>query len=249
MKMRKFIIIVVIFLLVISSFFFDNYKAKYKAAVHDISIEAISYSIPDEIYNAIKIKFPYIESKGQITYMNTRLNPDGEGEIALFSTVDRLNGFFVLFQKENLHYKEVYVKEKPVYSVEVTSFTSPNQIIFSSGMGGTGVQDNKFHIIRYTPKGYSDVWNGIGTSIRFTSAPYIRIDGCVKTLFGNPDELIYFQLKRTYEYNNNNFTLISKENTVQNFKYNEQKMKYEVVVKKCYLHNFLLFFKDIYNAN
>lgn len=227
--MRKVIVTAVVLLFGISIFFSRSFMAKSNALAPVEVNKATGCSIPDEIYKAIKIKFPFIESKAQINYINTHLNPNGEGEIALFSAFDRLNGFFILFEKKGQHYNEKYVEGTPVYSCEVTPSTS--QIVFSSGLGGTGIQENKLHVIRYTPKGYSDVWNGIETSIRFASAPFIRIDGCVKTPFGDSDELIYFQLKRTYKYNNNNFALISKETTVQNFKYNEQKMKYEIVIE------------------
>ncbi|WP_139488894.1 hypothetical protein [Brevibacillus dissolubilis] len=189
--------------------------------------------VPDEILHRIKNHFPAETqehiTKDNITMLQVNLKDRPEGsssfvpQLAVSVALDHLNGLFAIYEQVEGGYKEVYVLEEPVYGVQVLG-GGVQQIAFTSGLGGTGVQENKLHVIRHTPEGYAEVWSDIAHS--HEAREMIQsVDGTI-VYDEQRNELIYFQLKRTMDAAG---TILAEKSSYQVLVYNEKTRKYELV--------------------
>ncbi|UFJ42224.1 hypothetical protein LOK74_06935 [Brevibacillus humidisoli] len=142
-------------------------------AEDDIEPEAAQLDpVPDWLYEDVKARLTgnaqALLQPSSLTVVRTHLRYDEktgqrqEPELAVFVTLDHLNGLFVLYAQQDGRYQPVYVKEEPVYGVQLFSVGGGETLVFTSGFGGTGIQENKLHALRYTPEGYREVWSDIG---------------------------------------------------------------------------------------
>lgn len=53
-----------------------------------------------------------LANKDEITLFQVRMKEDNEPQIVAYLTLDRLNGVFVIFEKREKGYKEVYEKRE-----------------------------------------------------------------------------------------------------------------------------------------
>ena len=107
-----------------------------------------------------------------------------------------------------------------VEGIKILGILEYNQVlVVTGGGGGTGIWQTYHYVVRYTPKGYQEVWQGIHTNRVQNPLTNERIEqhGMLDFDRGGKDP---------------NYALLTKEptpsNMFQHFQYNEQKMKYEL---------------------
>lgn len=185
-------------------------------------------AVPDWIYEDLKTRFPdpakSMIKKESISFLQVQMRPatmevQPEPELAAYITLDHLNGVFVLYAKQNGEYQAIYEKKEPVYGLQVVG-GGAKQLVLTAGMGGTGIQENKLYIIRHTPMGYKEVWEGIAHYHQAQQTIDVT-DGNVQ--FDGDDRLIYFQLKRTLD---STGAVLMEKSSYQQFTYNDTSMQY-----------------------
>ncbi|WP_428912314.1 hypothetical protein [Niallia sp. Krafla_26] len=141
-------------------------------------------------------------------------------QIGAFYNMDNNNGILVLFEKQGNHYQKVYEKDMVVEGIKIIGILEYNQIlVVTGGGGGTGIWETYHYVVRYTPKGYIEVWEGIHTKRFQNPLTKERIEQHGMLDFDSGGKDLYYALLPSDP------TLVS---TFQHFKYNEQKMKYEL---------------------
>ncbi|SHN87143.1 hypothetical protein [Desulfitobacterium chlororespirans] len=101
--------------------------------------------VPDWLYQSLQQKFnsATISIKQEdITFILVNLKESGKSQVAAFLSIDRMNGYFILYEFREGKYVEVYSKSEPVYSMQVYGGGGGGKqlLAFISGHGGTGVQ-------------------------------------------------------------------------------------------------------------
>jgi hypothetical protein len=193
--------------------------------------------VPDWIYQSIRTKLssPDLIKQEEISLikLNMARNPDGleRAQIAAFVNVDNKEGVFVLYEKANGMYQEVYEKKLPILGVQV--FHNQNrEILITARVGsGTGLIRDEDYVLRNTAKGYKEVWRGISISMQILTEapPHFYINGNVSFDYAQ-DRLIYFQIKEVYT--KDDFIHPKKrECHFEIYKYNVNEVKYELVNK------------------
>lgn len=202
---------------------------KTKVSVQRDNLKDDKAIVPEWLYDAIKNKFqqPDLVKKDEITFFQVRMKQTHEPQIVAYLTLDRLNGVFVIFEKQGQEYKEVYEKREPVYETMVFGREIGQIVAFTSGLGGTGMQENNFHVVKFTSKGYKEVWKGIAEAYNFGGPfPWSRILGSINLDIGNK-ELVYGEIKRTYNKTDFDEEKPDKvETKVRVYKYNEKTDKF-----------------------
>ena len=149
------------------------------------------------------------------------MKPYESEQIAAFINADMVNSVFVIFEKHGDHYDEVYSKDLFVESVKIIGGTENNQkLILTAGTSGTGYVESYHFVIRFTPEGYKDVWKGIARYFvsNYIAPHNIQYNGTVGFDAGG-DELYYSLIKSQPRH----------DVTAQLYKYNNQKMNYELI--------------------
>ena len=189
--------------------------------------------VPDWLYLSLQQKFNSgtISIKQEdITFILVNLKESDKSQVAAFVSIDRLNGYFILYEFREGKYVEVYSKSEPVYSMQVYGGGGGGKqlIAFTSGHGGTGVQENSFHVIGYTNKGYSEIWSGVAEKFMFgVQAPYYRTIGSINLTMDN-QTLVYSITEELY----NKIDKPDKvEQTVEIYKYDNKQEKFVRIVK------------------
>jgi hypothetical protein len=184
--------------------------------------------VPDWLYEAMKGKFQQPESvnKNEITLFQVRMRADNEPQIAAYLTLDRLNGTFVIFEKQENGYKEVYETREPVHAVQVYGGGNAQLVGYTSGLGGTGYQENVYHLLKFTSKGYQEVWQGTAEQYICGPLPMDKTLGSVNVDM-DKSELVYGEIRRIY----NDTDFIGKEPSkvetkLEVLRYNENEGKF-----------------------
>jgi hypothetical protein len=182
--------------------------------------------IPDWIFNSIRAKStrPDLVTKEKIDLMTVHMKPSPDTQIAAFATIHKYEGIFVLFEKVQGKYHEVYVKNIPVVGVQNFGYADQSIVLTGRTGDGSGSWEYTHFVIRYTPQGYKEVWSGLAQYNQSVLLPYLQIYGGI--IFVSTNSFIYFQFKQT---TNDPVKPPSIETSFQLYKYNEQKMKYELV--------------------
>lgn len=202
-KIKKITRITVLVFLVIIFLISCNYStANYTGS--SIDEEDTSESIvPDWLYQSLLEKFEnttFLLEKEHITFAQVNLKQSEIPQIAAYVTIDRLNGYFAIYEYVENEYIEVFSKSEPIYGMQVFGGGKEQLIGFTSGLGGTGVQENNFHLIGYTNNGYSEVWSGIAEKYEFWGEPpYYSTIGSYNLSMGNKS---LFYSKNIQTYNN-----------------------------------------------
>jgi hypothetical protein len=113
----------------------------------------------------------------ELQVLRVNLDDDADSEYLAWLSLDRINGLGILFDRQGGAYQPVYQIQEPVYQV---SFDQPTRsLIISAGNGGTGVQQNWFHVIQKVGGNYREVWTGIERSSMFGRPPFTQRHGTV----------------------------------------------------------------------
>jgi len=225
--------VVVLFITGCSNAAVISSKENLKDSSNTVATESRN-SVPSWLYEFFKAKFkePDLVKPENITFLHVRMNSNEPPQIAAYLTIDRLNGVFALFELQGDKYKEVYVKEKPIYGLQVLGNSNKQYVAFIAGLGGTGYQDNSFYLLGYTSKGYKEVWKGIAERYTFGPKQNYIIIGAINFHIPN-EQLIYSQFKRTYKSSPQSQFDINKpdktEKSIKVLKYDENLMTFKVV--------------------
>lgn len=141
-------------------------------------------------------------------------------ELIAYANLDQHKGLLVLYAKEKGRYRVVYEKKEPICSVQIIDDDN-SQIVLTTGNSENGKEENKLYVLRYTPQGYREVWDGIA-HFRREGQTIDQVDGSVQ--FPGNNQLIYFELNRTLD--SVGMPLMEKS-SYQVFTYNEKKARYE----------------------
>lgn len=186
--------------------------------------------VPDWLYQSLQQKFNSATTsikQEDITFILVNLKESDKSQVAAFVSIDRVNGYFILYEFRQGKYVEVYSKSEPVYGMQV--YGGGKQLLaFISGHGGTGVQENSFHVIGYTSKGYSEIWSGIAEKFMFGGqVPDYRTIGSINLTMDN-QTLVYSITEELY----NKIDKPDKvEQTVEIYKYDTEQEKFVRIVK------------------
>lgn len=218
-------ITVLVFLVIIFLISCNNSTANYQGLSIDEESTSVSI-VSDWLYQSLLEKFKnttFLLEKEHITFAQVNLKQSEMPQIAAYVTIDRLNGYFAIYEYVENEYIEVFSKSEPIYGMQVFGGGKEQLIGFTSGLGGTGVQENNFHLIGYTNNGYSEVWSGIAEKNEFRGEiPYYRTIGSYNLSIDNKG-LVYSKTIQTY--NNMEIDLNSPDSSQQYYElytYNEQ---------------------------
>ncbi|MEH6993086.1 hypothetical protein V7075_10260 [Neobacillus drentensis] len=199
--------------------------------------ENINSFVPDWIYQSIRTKLssPDLIKKEEISLIKLNMarypNDMDRARIAAFVNVDNKEGVFVLYEKVNGMYQEVYEKKLPILGVQV--FHNHNhEILITARIGsGTGLIRDEHYVLRNTAKGFKEVWSAIAISMQMLTEapPHFYIFGNVSFDFAQ-DHLIYFQLKEVYTKDDFIYPK-ERECHFEIYKYNVNDAKYDLVSK------------------
>lgn len=195
------------------------------------TVEETSSIVPNWLLEDIQARFnetvqEYI-TKEKITVLQINMDRSEHPHLAAYISLDRLNGWFVLYAQENGVYQEVYALNEPIYGVHIHGFGEMLAII--SGFGGSGIQENDYRLIRKTPSGYQEVWSGISRHYLANGpTPYPFHYGSF-TIDHN-DQLIY--TKTSYIFIEHEFDFNYPDETltiVERYEYNDELEKYIII--------------------
>lgn len=166
--------------------------------------------VPDWLYQSLPAKFDNMEpaerskliKKEDIKFAQVNMKDSAKPQIAAYITISRAEGYFVLyeFSEAEEKYKEVYAQHQPVYGLQVYGAWSKQMVAFISGNGGTGYQENYFHLIGSTREGYKEIWTGLAGKDEFSQLPHYRTIGSLNIFTANEDKLLlYSQIKHRYD--------------------------------------------------
>lgn len=189
--------------------------------------------VPDWLYQSLQQKFDgatiSIRQK-DITFILVNLKESDKSQVAASVSIDRVNGYFILYEFREGKYVEVYSKSDPVYGMQVYGGGGGGKklIAFTSGHGGTGLQENSFHVIGYTNNGYSEIWSGVAEKFMFGGqGPYYRTIGSINLTMDN-QMLVYSITEELY----NEIDKPDKvEQTVEIYQYDTEQEKFARIVK------------------
>ncbi len=179
--------------------------------------------IPDWLFHSIRRKFRYPElvKREEINMFKLNMKPYQSEQIGAFFNMDNNNGILVLYEKNGNYYQPVYEKDMVVEGIKMLGILGYNQVlVVTGGAGGTGIWQTYHYVVRYTPKGYQEVWHGVHT---------YRLS--------NPLTKEYFQQNGMIDFDRGGkdlyYALLTSEPTpaslFQHYQYNHQNMKYELV--------------------
>jgi hypothetical protein len=125
--------------------------------------------VPGWLFAALQkhLDNPSVLEKEDISYSYVWLKAGDRPQVVANARIDRLNGVLAVFEHTGNGYREVYVKLEPVYEVSVAGHRR-QWVMFVSGLGGTGVQNNFYHLLGYTGGQYTEVWSGVAVASQFT---------------------------------------------------------------------------------
>ncbi|WP_411680094.1 hypothetical protein [Clostridium thailandense] len=157
-----------------------------------------AYTIPEWIYISLKSKFPqYSEliKSENITIMKMNLKHTREFQLAVILNLQGLTGIFILYDNVNGTYEQVYEKRGLITAIQINWDT--NLIITIRLGGGTGYWLDQYYAIRFTSKGWKEVWSDYAQYVKVLPEieSGVQIIGTVS--FDTPDHLAYSILKRT----------------------------------------------------
>lgn len=160
--------------------------------------------VPDWLYQSLLAKFDLDAEndlelpREAITLVRVNMKNSAGPQIAAYLTLNRVEGYFLLYEFAEGNYKEVYSLHQPVYGLQVYGGWEGKQMIaFVSGHGGTGYQENYFHLISYTKDGYKEIWSGLAEKVEFGQLPYRRTVGSLNLSMDN-QLLIYSTINHEY---------------------------------------------------
>ncbi|TRY26991.1 hypothetical protein FOI68_05300 [Brevibacillus sp. LEMMJ03] len=185
-----------------------------------------SSAIPEWPFDSFKQKFsqPDLIDKEDVTLVTLRMNRTRKSpEIAAFLTTSHLEGWFVLYAEENGVYKEVYAKQEPVYGVQVHG-AGDQMISFLSGVGGSGVQKNNFHLLSYTQQGYKEVWSGLAYDLLANGPPPFH--QTIGTIYTEDNTRKLYYQQTTYIFNEDISRISSTKQLTHVYHYDEEKSVY-----------------------
>jgi hypothetical protein len=185
--------------------------------------EGDATNIPDWLFDSFRQKFsqPDEIKKESITLVYLRMDRKNRApEIAAFLTTSHMEGWFVLYAEENGAYREVYAKGEPVYGLQVHGAVD-HMISFVSGLGGSGVQKNNYHLIKYTKQGYKEVWNGVAYDVLANGPPPLHKK--FGTFFIDEHTGTLYYKQTAYNYNEDFEHVSSTKETSQVYHYDEEK--------------------------
>ncbi len=223
MRVRKWLVIAVIAVMAVGCE--QSFRQQAEQHPSDAAVERSS-AIPEWPFDSFKQKFsqPDLIDKEDVTLVTLRMNRTRKSpEIAAFLTTSHLEGWFVLYAEENGVYKEVYGKQEPVYGVQVHG-AGDQMISFLSGVGGSGVQKNNYHLLSYTQQGYKEVWSGLAYDMLANGPPpFHTMIG--KFFIEDHTGKLYYQ-QTTYIYNEDISRISSTKQLTHVYHYDEEKSIY-----------------------
>lgn len=178
--------------------------------------------IPDWLLHSLQARFRYpgLVKPEDITMFTIHMNSSKSEQIAAFVNVDMVNAVFAIFEKQGNRYCEVYCSDIFVEGVKVIGSPPVNQIlVITGGGGGTGIWQSYHYVVRYTPRGYQEVWKGVATdrlSDPITNTQ-LQQNGTIGFDAGG-NELYYAQIT----------TVPTVKSKFEVYRYDEQRMKYEL---------------------
>ena len=200
-----------------------------------------AYIVPDWLYQSLLAKFENMESaerselikKEDIKFAKVNMKDSTKPQIAAYITISRAEGYFVLyeFSEAEEEYKEVYAQHQPVFGLQVYGAWSKQMVAFISGNGGTGYQENYFHLIGSTQKGYKEIWTGLAGKDEFGQLPHYRTIGSLNIFMANENQLLlYSQIKHRYDQLEEDIRKPDQvEKKVELYLYNPQTEKFSLI--------------------
>lgn len=185
--------------------------------------------VPDWLQQSLKGYFDglMILDKDKITMVQVTMKENSEPQIAASYNIDDQKGIFVLYEKQDNAYKEVYSKKEPVYGIQVFG-QKQQQVAFVSGSGGMGLQENYFHLLAATEGGYKEVWANIAKQNKLSGTfPYFKVIGAINL---EPDNNILIYSKYKEVFNDSEKDVIIPDEvaeSVEVFHFNQEKEVYE----------------------
>jgi hypothetical protein len=226
----SFLFILVLFAAGMGSLFWQQVEPLTEAYAREESDDDFGKLIvPDWLADDLRERFPEparsMVRKELITAVQINMAPktpetNPEPEIAAYISLDRLNGVFVLYAKQNGAYQPVYTKMEPVYGLQVIG--KGEFLVLTSGFGGTGIQDNKLYVIHWTPQGYAEAWSGVAHSHRAQETVDL-VDGNVQFDLSN-NQMVYFRLERTLDATG---VTLMERSSYELLRYSEKTMRFE----------------------
>ena len=197
--------------------------------------------VPDWLYESFLEKFDNLElaerleliKRDDIRFSQVKMRDSDKPQIAAYLTLSHLEGYFVLFEFSDGKYREVYSQHQPVYGLQVYGGWPSQMLAFISGQGGTGYQENYFHLIAYTKDGYQELWSGLAEKEEFGQLPHYRTIGGLNVTGVNEDQLlIYSQIKHQYNQEEKDIQTPDKEEKiVELYRYDPQSETFSLILK------------------
>jgi hypothetical protein len=182
--------------------------------------------IPDWAYQAIRAKLenPDTLRKEDITVIYN-FEPYLENmQILAYASPSKYDGAFIIFEKVNGNCEEVYSLKTHQIGPVQTNYSDIILTVLEEG--STGFATLRYYIIKHTPVGYQQVWEGLANHYDINGPIKIDVTGSVTINFNS--ELIHSVLERRYQGNDPNRT-ISYRKYANVYKYDESAMMYQLV--------------------
>lgn len=159
-----------------------------------------SREVPEWLFRSLQqhLDNPSVLEPEDISYCYVWLKAGSRPQMLASARIDRLNGVLALFEDTGSGYREVYVREEPVYELSVAGHRR-QLVSFVSGLGGTGVQNNYYYLVGYTGTRYAELWRGVAVASLFTGPlPYTYTTGALRF---DPGHTYFVYSKTTLRYN------------------------------------------------
>ncbi|MFY0545395.1 hypothetical protein [Brevibacillus sp. H7] len=178
--------------------------------------------IPDWLYGSVQSKVtPASKVKHEdIKVMVVSLRGERFPLVAAYVNEFNKQGVFILYKRIDGTYREVYVKEIPVHFVQVYG----DLAIVVSGRAGSspGILRDEHFIIRQTPSGYKEVWNGMATYVKMLpEVPPLFYETGSVLLDQDGRRLLYTTLRETYHRKNLSVPM-TRQSFYQIYRYSEE---------------------------
>lgn len=185
-----------------------------------------NFSVPDWLYESVKSKIENssLLKKEDINILIVNTNPNKKHQIITYANIGKYDSIFIIFEKINGKYQEVYSKKSWfISSVEINSLNIVLKILESSG---TGFSSYYYYIIRYTPNGFKEVWRGLAHKYELFPREYNFETICsLNSYFLN--QIIHFIVYNEYKGMDISIPIKSKQ-YYNIYEYNKNTYKYEL---------------------